>query len=270
MTDTATQPQADTAAAQRVAGFALIPREDLYGNPTRAGGKISPDGQWLSWMAPHEGVMNVWLAPAADPEDARLMTHADDRPIPTYFWAPDSRSLLYIQDKAGDENYLLYRVDLASGAETCLTPFDNTRVQITGGSVTIRDKLLVGLNNRNPAYHDVHLLDLNTGALELVMENDDYADFTADDSLTLRWAERQNAAGGTDMFEITGGKVAEAPRESTTLDDALTTRIAGYTANGETFYWVDSRGRNTAALIAEDVASGARTVLAENARADIG
>jgi hypothetical protein len=80
-------------------------------------------------MAPHRDVMNVWLAPAGDSASARRMTNATDRPIPTYFYAPDSRSLLYIQDKAGDENFLLYQVDLESGAERCLTPFENTRVR---------------------------------------------------------------------------------------------------------------------------------------------
>ena len=270
MTDTATLP----SAAARVASTPLIPREHLYGNPTRVGGTISPDGKWLGWMAPHEGVMNVWMAPAAEGADAssegRLMTHADERPIPTYFWAPDSQSLLYIQDKAGDENYLLYRVEIDSGAESCLTPFENTRVQIVGSSNTVRDKLLVGLNNRDAVYHDVYLLHLNTGALELVLENDSYAGFVADDTLTLRWAIRQNEAGGVDMFEITDGVVAEAPRESTTLDDSMTTHVAGYTTDGRTLYWIDSRGRDTAALFVEDTETSERRLLAEDERADIG
>ena len=95
-----------------IADTPLIPRDALFGNPARAGGQISPDGQWVSWMAPWEGVMNVFLAPASDETDIRRMTSAKDRPIPTYFWAPDSQSLLYIQDKEGDENYLLYQVGL--------------------------------------------------------------------------------------------------------------------------------------------------------------
>ncbi len=267
MTDIAA---ATPTAAARVAEVPLIPREDLYGNPTRAAGKISPDGTWLSWMAPHEGVMNVWLAPASAPDEARLMTHSTDRPIPAYFWAPDSTSLLYIQDKAGDENFLLFRVDVASGAETCLTAFENTRVQIVGNSNTVRDKVLVGLNNRDPMYHDVHVLDLTTGALSLVYTNESYAGFIADDSLTLRWAIRQNEAGGTDMFEITDGAVATAPRESTSLDDSLTTHVAGYTTDGRTLFWIDSRGRNTAALFAEDTQTGERRLIAEDERADIG
>jgi dipeptidyl aminopeptidase/acylaminoacyl peptidase len=266
MTDVATLP----SAAELVREVPLIAREALFGNPTRAGGTISPDGKWLGWMAPHEGVMNVWIAPASDPQAARLMTHSSDRPIPFFFFPPKSDSVLYMQDKAGDENFLLYQVMIASGEERALTPFEKTRAKFVGGSRTIKDKVLVGLNNRDERFHDVHLLDLDTGTLELVMQNDGYMGFLADDTLTLRWAFRQNAAGGTDMFEVGDGKVAETPRESTTLDDSLTTHPAGYTADGGTFYWVDSRGRNTAALIAEDVASGARTVLAENARADVG
>ncbi|MCB2067866.1 MAG: S9 family peptidase [Erythrobacter sp.] len=257
MTDTATTP--------------LIPRDHLFGNPTRSGGQISPDGQWVSWMAPWEGVMNVWMAPAADHTAVRRMTSATDRPIPQYFWAPDSQSLLTIRDKQGDENYLLYQVGIAVGAaETCLTPFEETRVMLIGGSETQRDKLLLGINNRDPRFHDVYLLNLTSGELTLVFENNDWAGFEADDSLTLRWAVRQNAAGGTDMHEIIDGVVAEAPRESTGLDDALTTGMAGYTTDGATLYWLDSRGRDTAALFAEDTATGDRVLVAEHDKADIG
>ncbi|WP_338241072.1 S9 family peptidase [Aurantiacibacter hainanensis] len=268
MTDAAT---AATSAADRVADTPLIPRDHLFGNPTRAQGKISPDGKWVSWMAPWEGVMNVFMAPADDESAVRRMTSAKDRPIPAYFWAPDSQSLLYIRDKDGDENYLLYQVGIGEGSEEkCLTPFDETRAQVVGFSNTIKDRLLVGINNRDARFHDVHMLDLKTGELELVFENNEWAGFEADDSLTLRWAVRQNAEGGTDMHEITDGKVADEPRERTGLDDALTTGMAGYTTDGATLYWLDSRGRNTAALFAEDVATGERTLIAEHDKADIG
>ncbi len=260
-----------STAAEAVASVPLIPREALYGNPTRSSGMVSPDGKWLSWMAPHEGVMNVWMAPAGDPSAAKRMTNATDRPIPQYFWAPDAQSLLYVQDKDGDENYLLYQVDVSTGEERVLTPFEKTRVSLVGTSNTIKDKILVGLNNRDPRFHDVHLLDLRTGELTLVRENTEgFIGFLADDSLTLRWALAQNAAGGMDMYEIVDGKVAETPRESTGLEDSLSTTVAGYTTDGKTLYWIDSRGRNTAALIAEDTETGEKRVIAESDKADIG
>ena len=248
----------------------LIPREDLFGNPTRASGQLSPDGKWLSWLAPKDGVLNVWVAPASDPSAAKAITSSTDRPIRQYFWAPDAQSVLYIQDKGGDENFLLYGIDLESGEERTLTPFENTRVQVFGTSNTITDKMLVGLNNRDPRFHDAHMLDLNTGELTLVLENNGFAGFLADDNLDLRMALRPNAAGGMDFFPITDGAVATEATESTGLADSLTTQPAGFTTDGKTMYWIDSRGRNTAALIAQDVATGAKTVIAENDKADIG
>ncbi len=258
-------------AASRVADIPLITRDDLFGNPVRSGAQISPDGKWLSWMAPWEGVMNVWLAPSDKPDDAKRMTSVTDRPIPMAFFAPDSSSLLYLRDKEGDENYLLYKADVLGGEPVCLTPFEKTRVQFIGSSETIRDKVLLGLNNRDERFHDVHLLNLTTGELTLVLENNEgWASFDADDSLTLRWAQRQNAAGGVDMHEIIDGEIAEAPREVVGMDDALTTGMAGYTTDGKTLFWLDSRGRNTAALFAEDTATGSRKLIAEDDRADIG
>ncbi|WP_374409173.1 alpha/beta fold hydrolase [Pelagerythrobacter sp.] len=264
------QAETTTGMTNTAQAAPLIPRDDLFGNPTRASGQLSPDGKWLSWRAPKDGVMNVWIAPASDPDAARAMTAATERPIPVFFWAPDSRSLLYVQDKGGDENYLLYGVDVETGRETTLTPFENTRVQVVGTSQNIRDRILVGLNNRDPRFHDVHMLDLNTGELTLVQQNDGYAGFLADDNLDLRMALQPNAAGGMDFFPIVDGEIGAEPTASTTLEDSLTTQPAGFTTDGKTMYWIDSRGRNTAALIAQDVATGETTVIAENDKADIG
>lgn len=248
----------------------LIPRDALFGNPTRAGGQISPDGSMLSWLAPKDGVLNVWVAPRETPNAGKVITTSTDRPIRQYFWAPDGKSIMYVQDKGGDENFLLYQIDLDTLEEKTLTPFENTRIQVVGSSETIKDKLLVGVNNRNPQLHDVHMLDLTTGELTLVYENPGYAGFMADDTLTLRMALRQNAEGGTDYFNINDNVVEEAPFESTAMEDSLTTNPAGYTTDGSILYWLDSRGRNTAALYAQDTASGEKTLIAQDDKADLG
>ncbi|WP_375291782.1 S9 family peptidase [Qipengyuania sp.] len=266
---TASTTTASNAEATQTA-TALIPRQALFGNPTKAGGQISPDGKWLSWMAPWNGTLNVFVAPASDPTAERRMTSIADRPPAGYFWAPDGKSILYVRDKGGDENFLLYGVDLASGTEKVLTPFEKTRIQLLGASTIQKDKVLIGVNNRDPRYHDVYLLDLNTGKTSLVLQNDSYAGFMADNTLALRMATRPNAEGGTDFFPIRNSKVAEEPLESTTLDDALTTNPAGYTTDGKTLYWIDSRGRDTAALYSQDVATGERTLIAQSDKADLG
>ena len=137
----------------------LIERAKLFGNPTRTGGQLSPDGKWLGFIAPRDGVLNVWVAPVDRPDEARAADRREDAPDPPYFWSPDSKQILFVNDKGGDENFLLYGVDVASGAQKALTPFEKTRVQIVGAADTIKDRILVGVNNRDPRWHDVHELE---------------------------------------------------------------------------------------------------------------
>ncbi|HVF37719.1 MAG TPA: S9 family peptidase [Sphingomicrobium sp.] len=257
------------ALAQPADEVPLIERSKLFGNPVKAAGRISPDGKWLSWTAPRDGVMNIWVAPADNVDAAKPLTNEKVRPVRQYFWSPDSKKILYIQDKGGDENFLLYAVDPASGAEVALTPFKNTRVQMMGASNRHKDRILVGLNNRDPKWHDVHLLNLKTGKLTLVQRNEGYAGFLADNDLKLRMAIKSTPDGGSEYYRITSGEIDSKPFAVIGLEDALTTSPAGFTADNKTLYWIDSRGRNTAALIAQDVATGQTKVIAESPRADI-
>ena len=128
------------------------------------------------------------------------MTNERERPIRQYFWSPDSRRVLFIQDKGGDENFLLYGVDVATGKQVTLTPFKKTRAEIVGASNIHKDRILVGLNNRDAKWHDVYSLNLNTGKLTLVQRNDGYAGFLADNDLKLRMALKSRDDGGTDYY----------------------------------------------------------------------
>ncbi|MDZ4374492.1 MAG: S9 family peptidase [Phenylobacterium sp.] len=247
----------------------LIERTKLFGNPTKTGGRISPDGKWLSWIAPRDGVLNVWVAPVSDPAKARAMTAETQRPVRGYYWAPDSGSILFITDTGGDENFKVYGVDVATGTQTALTPFDKTRAQIVSVSREVKDRILVGVNNRDPRWHDVHSLDLKTGALTLVFKNDAFGGFVADEQLRIRYALKPRADGGQDLHAVDGQSVSEKPVSVIPAEDAMTTSPVGFDNDGSTLYWLDSRGRNTAALVAQDVKTGKTTVLGEDPRADV-
>ncbi len=247
----------------------LIKRSDLFGNPTKAAARLSPDGKWLSWVAPKDGVLNVWVAPVGDPSAAKALTSETKRPIRQYFWSPDSAMVLFINDKGGDENFLLYGVDVASGAQKLLTPFEKTRVVMAGTSKERKDTLLVGVNNRDPKWHDFYELNLKTGALKEVFHNDGFAGITADEQLVPRLAAKVRDDGGVDYYRIIGGKAEDKPFTSVSFVDNDTTPLA-FSRDGKTLYWTETRGRDKAALVAQDYASGKTTVLAESDKADIG
>ena len=249
----------------------LIPREKIFGNPSQTAGRLSPDGKWLSWIAPRDGVLNIWVAPAANPKAAKALTNERVRPIRQYFWAPDSSQILFINDKGGDENFLLYGVDVTSGAQRTLTPFDKTRAQVVNISNDVKDRILIGVNNRDAKWHDVHSLDLKTGKLTPVLMNTGgYGGFIADEQLRVRVATKPTADGGTEFYRVVDGKVEAQPFEQIGLEDSQTTQPVGFTTDGKTLYWIDSRGRDTAAIVAQDVATAQKAVVAQNARADIG
>lgn len=247
----------------------LIARAHFFGNASKSAGRISPDGKWLSWIAPRDGVANVWVAPLGAPDQARPLSRETVRPIRTTFWSPDSTMILFINDDNGDENFLLYGVDVHSGEQKALTPFEKTRVQIVKISRQVKDRILVAINNRDPRWHDVYSLDLASGKLTLVLQNDGYENFIADEQLNLRLARKARTDGGVDYVSIAGGKAGSAPVARIGLDDALSTIPLGFSSDGNTLYWSDSRGRNTSALLAQDVGSGRTSLIGSDRRADI-
>ncbi|MET0814112.1 MAG: S9 family peptidase, partial [Pseudoxanthomonas sp.] len=262
--------QDKATAAQRIAGTELIPRDALFGNPERASVLISPDGQTLSWLAPVDGVMNVWVAPASDPSKARPVTADTARGIRNYFWSYQPGVLLYLRDSGGDEDFHLFSVDVGTGKATDLTPFAKTTAQVSGTSHAHPESILVGMNDRDAQWHDLYRVDLATGKRTLVEKNEQQiAGYLVDDDYTVRYATRSRPDGGQDVLQP-DGKGGWKKYDDIPFEDSLSTQPAGLTTDGKTLYMIDSRGRNTAALYAIEVASGKKTLVFEDKRADVG
>lgn len=247
----------------------LIERARLFGGSSVEFSRVSPDGKWLSWLALHNGVMNIWVAPVAAPSEARVVTQETVDRVASYVWSPDSTSLLYTRDRGGNQNFVIHAASIAGAPVRALTPEGNARAAIVAVSPLVKDRILVGLNNRDQSWNDLHSLDLASGELTLVMRNDGYASFVVDPSLAVRMALRARPDGGLDVFKVESGRVAAAAFESIPYEDVRTTSLLGISADGRTLYWRDSRGRDTAALIAQDLRTGARTVIGSHPRGDV-
>ena len=246
----------------------LIPRRVLFGNPDRTSPQISPDGARLAFLAPVDGVLNVWVGPADDPSAASPVTEDRERGIRNYFWAYTSRHILYLQDKAGDEDWHVYAVDLDAGKTSDLTPLDGIHALVEGVSHRSPQDIIVGLNDRDPAYHDLYRVDILTGERTLVQRNDDFAELLIDDDHRVRLGVRITPDGGSDVLMLDADGSWQ-PFLKVEMEDLLTTMPFDFDKTGGTLYMIDSRGRDTSALAAIDLDTGEETVIAEDPRVDV-
>ena len=253
----------------------LIPRSVLFGNPQKASARISPNGKWLSYLAPVDGILNVWVAPADDLSQAKPVTDDKVRDIRGHSWAYTGNHILYSQDKEGDENWHVYATNVESGETKDLTPVENVNARIQDVSQKYPNELLVGLNNRQPELHDVYRVNIETGERKLIQRNEGVAAYVTDDDFSVRFAFNFTPDGGQVLLKPKneGETGADAQWEEfmkTGSEDAMTTGPAGFDKTGQVLYLQDSRNRDTGALFAVHLQSGETTLIAEDPRADVG
>lgn len=222
----------------------LIDRDLFFGNPEISGGQLSPDGNYISFLQEYEGIMNVWVKNFDEPfEDARPLTDSK-RPLYGYFWTLDGKYILYAKDKDGDENINIFAVDPAAAGESVpesrnLTPVNEVTARIYNVSEADPDLMMIGLNDRDKAWHDLYSLRISTGELEMVYENKDRItgyDFDWDDN--LRILSRTDEKGNTVMLRKDGDKLT--PIYETSVTESA--YVAGWTPDNSSAYLVTNKG----------------------------
>lgn len=148
----------------------LIPRAVLFGNPERVGPQLSPDGSTIAYIAPAEGVLNLWLMDVAGGSTSQL-TFDEDRGVMDFQWAENGRHILYMQDEAGEENTHVYRITVETGEVLDLTPFPGVKAYVSDSNPKFPDMVLIEMNRDNRMFFDVYRCDLTTGGLEMAMDN---------------------------------------------------------------------------------------------------
>ena len=247
-------------SAQKSGDIPLINREIFFDNPEIAGGQLSPDAKWISFIKAYKGTMNVWVKKANEPfEKGRPLTADTLRPVFNYFWTDDSKYLLYVQDKGGNENFHVYAVNPADAVDAKtgvpnakdLTPIEGARANIYNVSKKNPNKMWVGLNNRDKAWHDLYELNIATGEMKLLRENKDRIDgWDFDWDEKLRLASRSNPDGSNDILRIDDTAFVKV-YSSGTLENAYTLT---WTPDNKQVYLVTNKGadRNLTELVLFD------------------
>jgi len=247
----------------------LIPREVLFGNPVVAGVQISPDGNRLSYLAPEDGVLNVWVRTIGSADD-HVVTHDRDRGIRSYFWLPGSREIVYLQDQGGNEEWKLFGVDIQTGKMRELTPFAGIQARVVAVDKHFPDKIILSMNKDDRRFHDAYVMDVPTGKLTLVAKNPgQFSEWIVDRQLKVRGAVEHKEDGG---FRILARDTEDSPWRTVadfSIEDSGSSEPYFFSKDGRSLYLKDSRGASAARLVALDLSSGRARILAEDPRYDL-
>lgn len=248
----------------------LVPLEHFFDDPERAAARVSPDGAKLAWLAPADGVLNVW-ASDRDGGDPVQVTHDRERGVRSYAWTRDSARILYLQDTGGDENTHLFVADLShrEQPDRDLTPWAGVKVGVVDVPRHDPDHILISTNRRDRSVFDVERLDLVTGGVAPVAENPGaIMGWLTDRDGRVRSAIAQTPTGDhellvrddeTEPFRV----LAEYANEDSGMPYA-------FSADGTQIYVGSARDSDRIRLVALDIATGVERVIDEDEEADLG
>jgi dipeptidyl aminopeptidase/acylaminoacyl peptidase len=239
----------------------IIPREVLFGNPDYAAPNLSPDGNYLSYLAPSpEGVLNVFVKLTSEPlEMARMITNDTSRGIRNAFWAQDSKTMLYMQDFEGNENFHLWAVDVDDSTKEArdLTPGKEVKASNIMINKRFPDEILVGTNERVAKSFDMYRCNYKTGELTLDTENPgDVVGWGSEDfSFQVREAVVRNQEDSSTTIRVRDDDKSEW-RDLITFPYGESGNLVDFSADGKFCWMTSTLGRETNALLKVDLKTG--------------
>ena len=245
----------------------LIARKVLFSKPDYAVVRISPDGKWLSYLGPLDGILNIWLK-NLETQEVKVITTDKNRGVRQYDWCFDNNHILYQTDGNGDENWQLSKVNVHTGVSTLLTPEKDVQVRLFANSYLHPNKAIIGLNNRNPIYHDLYELDILSGKKTLLLKNEKFRWFYFDDNLNIVFAQQTGEKGQTLYYRPVGRHKWKLFR-TVSAEDGLTTSPLATHASKDWYYWLDSEGSDKANLLQINFTTKERIILYKGLKANI-
>lgn len=229
-----------------------IPLKDFFRNAEKTSFKISPDGKYLSYIAPVESRMNIFVQEIGK-EEAQQITSETQRDIAGYFWGNNDR-ILFIKDTGGDENFKLFGVDKTGENLSGLTDFDKVVTQIIDDLEEIPTEIIVGLNKRNPQIFDPYRLNIETGELKILAENPgNIQDWITDHEGRLRIATTTDGVNTSLLYRQT-----EADEFKTIITTNFKESLSPlfFTFDNKQLYASSNIGRDKSAIVLFDLENG--------------
>jgi Dipeptidyl aminopeptidases/acylaminoacyl-peptidases len=243
-----------------------IAMEDFFRNPEKTAFRLSPNGEYFSYLAPWEKRLNVFVQKIGTDQAVRI-TSEKDRDIAGYLWKGNNR-ILFLKDTGGDENFQLYGVNIDGSDLKGLTVFEKVRTELIDDMKDVDGEIIVGLNKRNPQVFDPFRLNVVSGEMTQLAENPgNITGWMTDHDGKLRLATTSDGVNQTILYRDTE-KDQFKPILTTSFKETMSPQL--FTFDNKMLYALSNLGRDKSALVTFDPATGKeKEVLFETQDADI-
>lgn len=226
-----------------------IPLRDFFKNPEKTFYRVSPNGKYISFLAPFNDRLNIFIQQIGSEESMRL-TSVTDRDISGYIWGNDN-TIIFTRDNSGDENFHLFSVDIEGINLKDLTPFENVRVNLIDELDESKTDILIEMNKRNPELFDVYRLNYETGEMNLVAENPgNVSIWVTDHDGKIRIAATTDGVNAGIMYRDSEEEPFKTVLE-TNFKENLTPLL--FTFDNKYIYASSNLGRDKSAIVKYDI-----------------
>lgn len=246
--------------------FSAVLKEALFATPSLISAKISPDGRKIAYVgADAEGIPNVFVGTKEGSRTGAEQVSFFTTPgIIQFFWSSDSTRVLLTKDEQGKGKLNLHGIDVHSKEDVIYTAqFPNVSAKVIHIS-SKQNQVAIGLNHRDPHFHDLYRLDLDSGHFELLLENHRYAKFLVSDSLDLILKIQIDDTDGSWAVFTADDKLFM----NLSAAEAFQTEFLSYNEQEQVVYLLDNRFSDMNQLIAKSL-SGAEVVLGAPPESDV-
>jgi len=231
----------------------LIDMKMFFKNGEKARFRISPDGNYYSYLSNYKDKLNVFVQKVGDTNAVRV-TNDTLRSISGYFWK--GNRIVFLQDIGGDENFQVFSVTANGSDLKALTPFPGYRAQVLDDLRFIPGKekeMLIIINKRDKQYFDPYLINIETGDLTLMYENkQNYDSWYTDNKGVIRMATKTDGVNISYLYRNT---------DKDTFNILLTTSFkeqfspVAFDSANRNVYVLSNIGRDKVALVEFDPSS---------------
>ena len=241
-----------------------LSKEELFATPSFISAKISPDGKTIAYVgADKSGIANIFIKKRAALESAEQISFFTTPPISRFFWTPDSQMVLFLRNEDGTGQLSLHGIETCSKKHVVYTDkFPNVNAKVIHIS-TQKNQAVIGLNHRNPHFHDLYILDLKSGEFKLLLENNQYAKFLVSDDLAVILKMRINDDSSWTVLTKDDQIFMEISPE-----EAFQTECLSYNEKEQAVYLLDNRFSDTNQLTMKFLKGGEK-ILGWQADSDV-